>query len=129
MHTKKHDGFFDEETSETKAEKELITMLGTYDKPVAANLEVGSKVSGKILKVSDKYAFVEIGGKNEAVVEVSELTKEDGTLFRRTPGTFLKGMSCRSERHHAFQEAFFESRAATFVNERHRRRHENQNSR
>ncbi len=79
MHTKKHDGFFDEENSETKAEKELITMLGTYDKPVAANLEVGSKVSGKILKVSDQYAFVEIGGKNEAVVEVSELTKEDGT--------------------------------------------------
>ena len=79
MHTKKHDGFFDEENSETKAEKELLTMLGTYDKPVAANLEVGSKVSGKVLKVSDQYAFVEIGGKNEAVVELSELKKEDGT--------------------------------------------------
>ncbi|HMD69080.1 MAG TPA: S1 RNA-binding domain-containing protein [Chitinivibrionales bacterium] len=79
MHTKKHDGFFDEETSETKAEKDLLGMLGTYDKPVAANLEVGSKASGKILKISDQYAFVEIGGKNEAVVELSELTKEDGT--------------------------------------------------
>jgi small subunit ribosomal protein S1 len=79
MHTKKHDGFFDEENSETKAEKDLLTMLGTYDKPVAANLEVGSKVSGKVLKVSDQYAFVEIGGKNEAVVELSELKKEDGT--------------------------------------------------
>jgi small subunit ribosomal protein S1 len=79
MHTKKHDGFFDEENSETKAEEQLLTMLGAYDKPVAANLEVGLKVSGKVLKVSDKYAFVEIGGKNEAVVELMELTKEDGT--------------------------------------------------
>ncbi len=88
MHTKKHDTFFDEETSETRAEKELLTMLGTYDKPVAVNLEKGAKVSGKIIKISDKYAFVEIGGKNEAVVELSELRKEDGTLSVSTGDTF-----------------------------------------
>jgi|WetSurMetagenome_2_1015567.scaffolds.fasta_scaffold00072_18 small subunit ribosomal protein S1 len=90
MHTKKHDSFFDEETSETKAEKELLGMIGAYDKPTQAGLEVGSKVSGKILKISDKYAFVEIGGKNEAVVELSELAKEDGTPSAG-PGDVFEG--------------------------------------
>jgi small subunit ribosomal protein S1 len=88
MHTKNHDNFFDEETPETKAEKSLLTMLGTYDKPVAANLEKGAKVSGKIIKISEKYAFVEIGGKNEAVVELSELKKEDGTVSVTTGDSF-----------------------------------------
>jgi small subunit ribosomal protein S1 len=88
MHTKKHDNYFDEETSESKAEKELLTMLGTYDKQVTANLEKGTKVSGKIIKITDRYAFVEIGGKNEAVVELSELKKEDGALAVSTGDTF-----------------------------------------
>ena len=88
MHTKKHDSFFDEENSETKAEKQLLTMLGTYDKPVTANIERGAKVSGKIIKISEKYAFVEIGGKNEAVVELFELKKEDGTVPINVGDTF-----------------------------------------
>ncbi len=90
MHGKKHDDFFDEENSETKAEKNLLTMLGGYDKPIAASLEVGMKVSGKVLKISDKYAFVEIGGKNEAVIELSELKKEDGTCMV-APGDIFEG--------------------------------------
>ncbi|HUI91731.1 MAG TPA: S1 RNA-binding domain-containing protein [Chitinivibrionales bacterium] len=88
MHTKKHDSFFDEENAETRAEKQLLNMLGTYDRPVAVNLERGAKVSGKIIKISDKYAFVEIGGKNEAVIELSELKKEDGSLSVNAGDTF-----------------------------------------
>ncbi len=80
MHTKKHDTFFDEENAESMAEKDLLSMLRTYDKPAAVSLEKGAKVSGKIIKISGKYAFVEIGGKNEAVLEVSELKTEDGAL-------------------------------------------------
>lgn len=87
MHGKKHDGFFDEETPEVKAEKDLLTMLGTYDKPMTAALEIGSKVSGKILKISKKSAFVEVGGKNEAVIDVAELTKDDGTLEKNVGDT------------------------------------------
>jgi len=80
MHERHHDGFFDEDNEEAKAEKQLLTMIPGYDKAVAAPLEVGSKVSGKIIKVTPKTVFVEIGGKNEAIIEASELTKEDGTL-------------------------------------------------
>jgi small subunit ribosomal protein S1 len=88
MHTKKHDTFFDEENTETKAEEKLLNLLGTYDKPIAANLEKGAKVTGKIIKISDKYAFVEIGGKNEAVIELPELKKEDGTVSVNIGDTF-----------------------------------------
>jgi small subunit ribosomal protein S1 len=90
MHGKKHDDFFDEENNESRAEKDLLGLLGAYDKPVAINLEVGSKVSGKVVKISDKYVFVEIGGKNEAVVEIQELIKEDGTCSV-APGDIFEG--------------------------------------
>ena len=80
MHEKRHDSFFDEDNEEKKAEKQLMTMIPGYDKPVAAALEVGSKVSGKIIKITPQNVFVEIGGKNEAVIESREVTKEDGSL-------------------------------------------------
>jgi small subunit ribosomal protein S1 len=80
MHEKRHDSFFDEDNEEAKAEKQLLTMIPVYDKPVAAALEVGSKVKGKIIKITPESVFVEIGGKNEAVIESREMTKEDGSL-------------------------------------------------
>jgi small subunit ribosomal protein S1 len=80
MHEKRHDNFFDEDNDEAKAEKQLLTMIPVYDKPVAAALEVGGKVSGKIIKITPQNIFVEIGGKNEAVIESRELAQEDGTL-------------------------------------------------
>jgi len=80
MHEKKHDTFFDEDNDEAKAEKQLLNMLPEYVKPVTAMLEVGKKVSGKIIKIGKQSVFVELGGKNEAAIEAFELTKEDGTL-------------------------------------------------
>jgi small subunit ribosomal protein S1 len=80
MHEKRHDSFFDEDNEEAKAEKQLLTMIPGYDKPLSAPLEVGSKVSGKIIKITVQNVFVEIGGKNEAVIESRELAKEDGAL-------------------------------------------------
>jgi small subunit ribosomal protein S1 len=80
MHQKRHDGYFDQENEETKAEKKLMSMISGYDSPVAGQIEVGAKVSGKVIKISKQNVFVEVGGKNEAVIEARELAKEDGTL-------------------------------------------------
>jgi small subunit ribosomal protein S1 len=80
MHEKRHDTFFDEDNEEAKAEKQLLTMIPGYDKPMAAPLEVGGKVTGKVIKITPQNVFVEIGGKNEAVIESREMTREDGSL-------------------------------------------------
>ncbi len=80
MYEKKHDSFFDEDNEEAKAEKQLLNMLPGYVKPATTMLEVGNKVSGKIIKIGKQSVFVELGGKNEAAIESFELTKEDGTL-------------------------------------------------
>jgi small subunit ribosomal protein S1 len=80
MHEKRHDSFFDEDNEEARAEKQLLTMIPEYDKPMTTPLEVGSKVSGKIIKITPQNVFVEIGGKNEAVIESRDVTKEDGSL-------------------------------------------------
>ena len=79
MYDKKHDPFFDEETPEKAAEKNLISMLENYDKNVK-EIKTQERVSGKIIKISDKYAYVEIGGKNEAVVDLTELKNKDGEI-------------------------------------------------
>lgn len=45
------------------------------------NLKPGSIVSGKIVKVYEDYAFVDIGLKNEALLPVEELKSSDGSFI------------------------------------------------
>ncbi len=45
------------------------------------NIKLGSIVSGKIIKISDEYAFVDIGSKKEALLPVEEFKKDDGTFI------------------------------------------------
>jgi small subunit ribosomal protein S1 len=80
MHEKNHDNFFDENNEEKQAETQLLTMLSGYTKPITEVLEVGKKVSGKIIKITPQNVFVEIGGKNEAVIESREFKKDDETI-------------------------------------------------
>ncbi len=73
MHEKNHDDFFDENKTGANPEKELLTMLDKYDKPVSAALNVGTKVTGKILSIGKQYAIVDINSKNEAMIRSDEI--------------------------------------------------------
>jgi small subunit ribosomal protein S1 len=89
MHEKKHDDFFDAAAPGTTPEKELLTLLDKYDKPVAAGLEVGNKVTGKILSLAKQYAFVDINAKNEAMIKINELTDASGVVTKK-PGDAIE---------------------------------------
>lgn len=43
-------------------------------------LEQGQAVEGTVVAIGAEVAFVDVGAKGEAVIDVSELTREDGTL-------------------------------------------------
>jgi small subunit ribosomal protein S1 len=89
MNDKKHDDFFDETPEGADPEKTLLTMLETYDKPVLASVEVGSKVTGKILSVNKPYAFVDIGAKNEAMISFLEVSDAEG-VPTKNPGDTIE---------------------------------------
>ncbi|MDR3013118.1 MAG: S1 RNA-binding domain-containing protein [Chitinispirillales bacterium] len=73
MLDKKHDGFFDEDTSENRKSDELMKMieLGGHDKQMKS-FSVGDKVSGTVSRISADSLFVDIGAKNEAVMKMSD---------------------------------------------------------
>jgi small subunit ribosomal protein S1 len=82
MFDKKHDDFFDENKNSITPEKELLTMIDKYDKPLAKNVEIGSKVTGKILSIGKQYAFVDINAKNEAMIKIEELMDEHSSFIK-----------------------------------------------
>jgi small subunit ribosomal protein S1 len=52
--------------------------------------EVGELVQGEIVQIGTEYAFLDIGGKSEAMISLDELRGEDGELTVR-PGDKLEG--------------------------------------
>ncbi len=80
MQDKNYDGFFDEDADARKGEKDLMAMIDAGDKQPDVVAEVGSKVKGKVLTIGTEYAFVDIGGKNEAMMSITEITSKDGKL-------------------------------------------------
>ena len=89
MHEKKHDDFFDETSTGINPEKELLIMLDKYDKPAAAAVEVGAKVTGTILSIAKQYAFVDINAKNEAMIKIEELSDTSGAMIKK-PGDLIE---------------------------------------
>ncbi|MCP3870060.1 MAG: S1 RNA-binding domain-containing protein [Gammaproteobacteria bacterium] len=53
--------------------------------------EVGDKASGRIVSIGQEHAFVDLGGKAEALMEVSALTDEEG-LLKVAPGDTIEGV-------------------------------------
>jgi small subunit ribosomal protein S1 len=49
----------------------------------------GEKVSAKVVKVADEWAFIDFGGKSEGYIPVSELTNEEGE-FSVKEGDFVE---------------------------------------
>jgi small subunit ribosomal protein S1 len=80
MEDKNYDDFFDEKTVVENPQKELMKMVDTIDKSPDLDLEVGAKVTGKILTIGKEYVYVDIGQRNEAVLKKEEVTNNEGNV-------------------------------------------------
>ncbi|MGD9045209.1 MAG: 30S ribosomal protein S1 [Desulfobacterales bacterium] len=58
-------------------ETSFATLLNSYSPSGTTDLEIGSKVQGKIISISPDTIFVDIGNKIDAVVEHAELLDEN----------------------------------------------------
>ena len=55
-------------------------MINDFEHKTPANIKVGSKVSGTVSRIGSEFIFVDIGGKNEAMIKKVELTDENGEI-------------------------------------------------
>lgn len=87
MLDKKDDVFFDEPSADDEASRQLLQMIDAKKGSIKAEISAGEKVMGTVTKVGPEYVFVDIGGKNEAVISVGELTNKDGSLTVEVGGS------------------------------------------
>lgn len=80
MLDKKDDRFFDETTTDDAASADLMKMIDDKKQVITDNFTPGTKVSGKVARIGSEYVFVDVRGKNEAVISLGEVTNKDGTL-------------------------------------------------
>ncbi len=73
MFDAKEDTFFDERTADDESSEKLRSMIEAGVKAPRAEVTPGEKVAGTITKIGSEYAFVDIGGKTEAVIALQEL--------------------------------------------------------
>lgn len=60
----------------------LLKELEKTEQAVAARPKVGARVQGTIIEIGEEHAFVDIGGKAEATIELSNLRDADGGLSK-----------------------------------------------
>lgn len=77
MLDKRDDRFFSEKTEEDAASERLRSMIEAGGKVPRLDFATGTNVTGTIARIGTEYAFVDIGGKNEAVIAVGELAPAD----------------------------------------------------
>ena len=72
----------DEEQLESKKRAEFGAMLDQFEstKSVGDEVEVGTKVKGRIIQLGDDTSFIDFGGRSEGAVETQHLKAEDGSL-------------------------------------------------
>lgn len=86
MNDKNHDNFFDENTQEKQASDQLLQMINSYDKKIITDLKVGSKVTGTVTRIGSEFVFVDVGGKNEAMIKKIEVVAEEDGEISVNPG-------------------------------------------
>jgi small subunit ribosomal protein S1 len=79
MLNKKDDTFFDEKGADDVASEQLLSMIDSSKTAVRSDLSAGAKVTGKVVKIGPEYVFVDVGGRNEAVMAIAEVKNKDGT--------------------------------------------------
>src|SRR6266566_8092157 len=62
----------------TEPEEDFATMFEASLK--AKRVERGQTIEGTVVAIGAKVAFVDVGGKGEAMIDIAELKDEDGTL-------------------------------------------------
>lgn len=87
---------FEEETGELFADTEEETEESSFEHMLEESLaniqqlEVGDKVNGEILNITDSYIFVSLGGKRDAYAEKVDYKDKKGNLNYKV-GDILKG--------------------------------------
>jgi small subunit ribosomal protein S1 len=88
MFDKKEDTFFDEKTAGDDASANLMKMIDDKKEIITDNFTPGSKVTGVVARIGSEYVFVDIRGKNEAMISLAEVTNKDGSLAVATGDAF-----------------------------------------
>ncbi len=69
-----------EEKNPPEEEMSFADMLAAYDESRSDILQVGEKVTVKVIAIGKDAVFVDTGSKIDGTVDRAELTDEDGTL-------------------------------------------------
>ncbi len=67
--------------SAAEGSENFAQLLEESEKSASGELKVGDKVSGVIAKIENENAFVDYGGRGEAVIRVGELKDKNGELL------------------------------------------------
>lgn len=65
--------------------------LEEYLEKAGRTFKTGEVIEGVLVQISQDYAFVDIGGKQEALLPISEIKKEDGSYYLN-PGDTLEAL-------------------------------------
>jgi small subunit ribosomal protein S1 len=75
------DQFKDPDAESTEDQEESFAELfESYSAGMKGDVQVGDKIQGKIISISDKAVFVDTGTKADGVVELDELREKEGEL-------------------------------------------------
>ncbi|MEZ4650861.1 MAG: S1 RNA-binding domain-containing protein [Candidatus Eisenbacteria bacterium] len=72
----------EEEQIESRKRAEFGAMLDQFDstKSVGDEVEVGTKVKGRVIQIGDDTSFIDFGGRSEGAVETQHLKADDGSM-------------------------------------------------
>ncbi len=80
---------------------DFASLLGEYEQqqpaPRKRQPKIGDKVRGKIVSIQGENAFIDLGGKTEGIVELSELTDTDGNRTVNIGDTISSVVSGKDE--------------------------------
>jgi small subunit ribosomal protein S1 len=69
-----------DDPSGEEPEESFAEMFESYSAGMNEDLQVGDKIQGKIISISDSAVFVDTGTKADGIVEAEELKNDDGEL-------------------------------------------------
>lgn len=69
-----------EDPSDQESEESFAEMFESYSAGMSDDIQVGDKIKGRIISISDKAVFVDTGTKADGIVEIGELMDDNGEL-------------------------------------------------
>ncbi len=78
MFDAREDTFFNEQSDEDEASEKLQSMIEAGANTKLTEVAPGEQTTGTITKIGSQYAFVDIGGKTDAVIALQELAPAEG---------------------------------------------------